>query len=108
MRKLDWKDLAKSVVRWDGILWITVIIIALLTGVALSSIYWKDLRGSQDSLGTTIRTVALVIGGVVAAILAMWRSRVAERQATTAQRGLLNERYQKRVDSSRGQDRTLR
>ena len=95
MRKLDWKDLAKSVVRWDGILWITVIIIALLTGVALSSIYWKDLRGSQDSLGTTIRTVALVIGGVVAAILAMWRSRVAERQATTAQRGLLNERYQK-------------
>ena len=95
MRKLDWKDLAKSVVRWDGILWITLIIIALSIGVALSLIYWKDLRGSQDSLGTTIRTVALVIGGVIAAILAMWRSRVAERQATTAQRGLLNERYQK-------------
>ena len=95
MRKLDWKDLAKSVVRWDGILWITLIIIALSIGVALSLIYWKDLRGSQDSLGTTIRTVALVIGGVIAAILAMWRSRVAEWQATTAQRGLLNERYQK-------------
>ena len=95
MRKLDWKVLAKSVVRWDGILWITLIVIALSIGVALSLIYWKDLRGSQDSLGTTIRTVALVIGGVIAAILAMWRSRVAERQATTAQRGLLNERYQK-------------
>ena len=95
MRKLDWKDLAKSVVQWDGILWITLIIIVLSIGVALSWIYWKDLRGSQDSLGTTIRTVALVIGGVIAAILAMWRSRVAERQATTAQRGLLNERYQK-------------
>ena len=95
MRKLDWKDLAKSVVQRDGILWITLIIIVLSIGVALSWIYWKDLRGSQDSLGTTIRTVALVIGGVIAAILAMWRSRVAERQATTAQRGLLNERYQK-------------
>ena len=93
--KTDWKDRAKSVVRWEGALWIILIIIAVSIGVALSLVYWKDLHGTQDSLGTTIRTVALVIGGVSAAILAMWRSRVAERQATTGQQGLLNDRYQK-------------
>ena len=95
VKRLDWKDRAKSVVRWDGALWVALIIIVLLICITLLLIYWEDLRGSQDSLGTTIRTVALVIGGMIAVILAMWRSRVAERQATTAQQGLLNERYQK-------------
>ena len=100
MKQLDWKDRAKSVPRllrvWVETQWVPLtILIALSTGGALSWIYWQDLRGSQDSLSTTVRNVALVIGGVVAAILAVWRSKVAERQAATAQQGLLNERYQK-------------
>ena len=37
----------------------------------------------------------LVIAAIVALPLAIWRSKVAERQAETAQRGLLNERYQR-------------
>ena len=90
VKRLDWKDRAKSVVRWDGALWVALIIIVLSICITLLLIYWEDLRGSQDSLGTTIRTVTLVIGGMIAVILAMWRSRVAERQATTAQQGLLS------------------
>ena len=82
-------------VRWEGQLWIISIAMVLGLGGFLSFCFWEDLHGDQDSLSTTIRNVALVIGGVVAVLLAIWRSRVAERQATTAQQGLMNERYQR-------------
>ena len=61
-----------------------------------------DLHGAQDSLSTTIRNLGLVVGGIEAILLAVWRSIVAQRQAAAAQRqadtsqqGLLNERYQR-------------
>ena len=95
MSKLDWKQVALRAVTWDGALWVALIVISLAIGGTLSWVFWGDLRGSQDSLSTTIRNVALVIGGVIAILLAMWRSRVAERQAITSQRGLSNERFQK-------------
>ena len=68
-----------------------------------------------ESNSTTIRNVGLVVGGIVAVMLAMWRSLVAQRQAdatlrqasaaflqaktaerqsTTALRSFLNERYE--------------
>ena len=87
--------LTRRVTSWDGFWWIAGIIIVLLLGSILSWNFWEDLRGDQDSLSTTVRNVALVIGGVIAMLLAVWRSRVAERQATTAQQGLMNDRYQK-------------
>ena len=76
---------------------------------------WKWLSGDESG-STTIRNLGLVIGGVIAIMLALWRSIVAhrqaltaqsqaetaqsqaetaQRQAQTAQRGLMNERYQK-------------
>ena len=39
--------------------------------------------------------MSFVIGGIVALFFALWRGRLAERQASTGQQGLLNERYQK-------------
>ena len=90
--------LTRRVTSWDGFWWIAGIIIVLLLGSILSWNFWEDLRGDQDSLSTTVRNVALVIGGVIAMLLAVWRSRVAERQASTTQQGLLNERYQKATD----------
>ena len=54
--------------------------------------YWDWLNGPN---GTTVRNIGLVAAGVIAILLAFWRSTVAERQAETAQAGLLNERYQK-------------
>ena len=57
---------------------------------------------TAESNSTTIRNIGLVVGGIVAVMLAIWRSLVAQRQADTAQRqsetsqeGLLNERYER-------------
>ena len=83
------------VARWEGFWWWGAGIGILTTGILLSWVYWEDLRGDQESLSTTIRNLAFVIGGIIAIVLAVWRSVVAERQANTAQRSLLNERYQK-------------
>lgn len=58
----------------------------------LAVIFWQDLHGG---LIATIRDVGLVIGGIAASLLAVWRSAIADRQANTAQQGMLNERYQK-------------
>ena len=95
MRKFNWKNLVLRVVLWDGALWVALIVVTLVVGVTLSWVYWKDLTSDQESLISTIRNLALVVGGVVAVLLAMWRSRVAERQAATSHQGLLNERYQR-------------
>ena len=81
----------------------------LAAGCLFSWVFWQELRGENESLSTTLRNLGLIIGGVIAIILAVWRSRVAERQASaaqaqagiahqqveTAQQGLLNERYQR-------------
>ena len=67
-------------------------LLLVMVSIFLSWRYWQDL---QDGLITTIRDVGLVIGGIVATLLAVWRSAIADRQANTAQQGLLHERYQK-------------
>ena len=89
--------------RW----WLIVILLLVVMTVGIWSLisYWEWLRsgpGGFESGSTTVRNVGLVIGGVVAIVLAVWRSRVAarqasaaQRQADTAQQDLLNERYEK-------------
>ena len=93
--------------KWDWPLWTTVIFVVLGIGVSLLFANWTDLRG-EDSNSTTIRNMALVLGGVIAGILALWRSIVAERQADTAQQSLLNERYQKGAEMLGSEDLTVR
>ena len=56
--------------------------------------FWDWFTGGESG-STTIRNIALVVAGLIALPLAIWRGFVAERQANTAQQGLLNERYQK-------------
>ena len=55
----------------------------------------QDWLSNWESWSAIIRNFGLVIAAGIALPLAIWRSIVAARQATTAQRGLLNERYQK-------------
>ena len=62
--------------------------------VVLLMLFWDWLSGGESG-STTIRNIALVAAGLIALPLAIWRGVVAERQAATAQQGLLNERYQK-------------
>ena len=79
--------------------------------VVLSFLFWDWLNGN-DSAGATIRNIGLVIAGSLALPLAIWRARVADRQASaahrqvdeaqrqvdTAQQGLLNDRYQQSAE----------
>ena len=62
--------------------------------ILLVVVYWEWLSG-WESGSTTLRNVALMVAGVIALWFAYWRSRVADRQAETSHRSLLNERYQK-------------
>ena len=64
---------------------LVVVILCIVVGVALG---WDWLRrgGGAESNGETLRNVILAVGAVVALVLAVWRSCVAERQAGTAQR----------------------
>ena len=112
----------KSIWFWFavvGLLIVSIVGLSIICPIWLEAI-WNWLREGMvteretftittESNSTTIRNVGLVIGGIVAILLAVWRSRVAERQADAAQeqarvaqqqadlaqRGLLNERYQR-------------
>ena len=74
------------------------IVFMLAMGVAVVvTIYVFEGSGQPSAAGARsvlVRNVGLVIGGAFAFWVAVWRSRVADRQADTAQRGLLNQRYQ--------------
>ena len=68
--------------------------------VVISVCFWDWLNGS-DSGSTTIRNIGLLLGGIYALLLAIWRSSVArqqaeatENQASVARHSLMNERYQ--------------
>ena len=69
-------------------------LMVLIVVLTLSILFW-DSWSWQESGSMAIRNLVLVIATIAALSLAIWRSKVAERQAETAQRGLLNERYQK-------------
>ena len=78
----------------------------LAVGVALWLLvkHWGWLNDGA-SPGETIRNIGLITAAVIALPLAIWRSIVAtrqavatQRQALTAQQGLLNERYQKATE----------
>ena len=82
--------------KWDWILWVILLVIVVAIGLSLSWEFRDILHDEErDSVSTTVRNLGLLIGGLVAILLAVWRSIVAERQADTAQQSLLNERYQK-------------
>ena len=75
--------------------WIAPLTLAVLLFVLVGvPLCWDSWRG-EESNGTAIRNLVLIMAAIAALPLAIWRSKVAERQSKTAQRGLLNERYQK-------------
>ena len=80
--------------------WICVVILCLVAGVVVPTVYWDWLRqGSPDpvSNGEAVRTVALVFGGGLAFVFALWRALVAQQQAEIAGRTLLDERYERGI-----------
>ena len=58
---------------------------------------WDWLVGDANR-SAVVRTVVLVLASVIGLPVALWRSWIAQRQAATAEGGLLNERYQKAAE----------
>ena len=85
-------------------LWTILLIFLLVVGIVFAIADWGAIwewlqeGDSRESNGATLRNVGLVIAAVIALPLAIWRSLVAQRQVDTAERGLLNERYQKSAE----------
>ena len=108
----DWlASIIRSLPTW---VYVTAIVLLLsLPAIWLAKYNWDWLRsagnGPEESNSTTLRNTGLLLGAVVAVILAMWRSSVAESQAkaalhqavvaqtqaNTAQESLRHDRYQR-------------
>ena len=94
MRAYNW--LKRAVPAW---IWVTVLVaLVLLVGSALSYRHWDWLASPVESGGTTIRNVVLVLAGLVALILALWRGAIGERQAGAAEQAVLDGRYQRGIE----------
>ena len=92
----------------DTFWWISGVVATLAIYTGLSWYFWEDLHGDSDSLSTTVNKLSLVVGGIIAIELAVWRSIVGERQVETAQRSLLNERFQKGAEMLGSEDLSVR
>ncbi len=100
-------------VKRDGLRWLRVglgiVVSILVLGGLLWAVwvYWDWLATvpqGRESRSTTARNVGLVIGGVIAIMLALWRSIVAHRQALTAQRQALTAQSQAEIAQRRLMD----
>ena len=104
MKLADWIRRLGLRVDVSGSAWPWIVAWAVFLLVAASVVwinfpYWLS---DNKSGSTTIRNIFLVVAALIARPLAVWRSKVAERQANAAQKksqiaqvGPLNERYQK-------------
>lgn len=78
-------------------------IVVLGSAVALrwdwvSTDFWEWVRSApsgDESGSTTIRNIGLVAGGIVALMLALWRSWIAQTEANTARKDLVHQRYRR-------------
>ena len=73
-------------------------ITVLITSIVVTVVSWDWLHPKESTTASnseTLRNVGLLIGGALAFVFALWRGWVAERQAETAQKSLLNERYER-------------
>ena len=82
----------------------TIVVLYILVAGGLSLHFW-DCLSEEESFSSALRNIVLTLGTPLAIFLAVWRSIVAQkqvetahRQAETAQRGLLADRYQRAVE----------
>ena len=92
--------LARSLTPGTACVAIALLALCLLVGIAAVKWllpFWDWLRsgtnGPAESHGTTLRNIGLLVAGVIALGLAMWRSLVAERQTRLSEQSLLQDRY---------------
>ncbi|MCE2422133.1 MAG: hypothetical protein J4G03_02250, partial [Gemmatimonadetes bacterium] len=69
-------------------------ILLIFGGLVAAALTWPGVRTHHEA----VRNLGLVVAGMIAIPLAVWRAVVAQRQAETARRSLLNERDQKAAE----------
>ena len=89
--------------------WVTAFsVILIIAGIVMTIVFWDQLILNSSAV-EVIRTIGLVVGGAIAFCVTIWRSSIAQKQAAAAahrshvaaeqasiaDQGLLNERYQK-------------
>ena len=83
----DWLERILRAILWALEQRLAIATLALLAAIVVVAILWWQ---SSDE----VRNFGLLAGGVVAVALAIWRSRVAERQADTAEATRLDARFE--------------
>ena len=83
----DWLERILRAILWSLEQRLAIAAFALLAAIVVVAILWWQ---SSDE----VRNFGLLAGGVVAGALAIWRSRVAERQADTAEAARLDARFE--------------
>ena len=99
MKPLDWKlRFNRSPAFAAAIVWVLIVLIG---GAIIVIEYWVWMGGGESG-SAVLRNLALAATAIIGLPIAIWRSRVAERQADSAQeqaensrRGLLGERFQR-------------
>ena len=85
----------RRLVRTFGF-WVAVTVgCVVCLSVFVSVKHWDWLKDGtgQTSNAEAVRNISLVVGGLVAILIGLWRSLVAERQSEIGERTYLNERY---------------
>lgn len=98
--------------------WVGLAVVGIISlGAYLTVTYWDWLLGGADyyNNASIVRNIVLVVGSIVAILIALWRSLVAERQAKTAkrqqeigERASLNERYRQAASMLGDSELTVR
>ena len=76
-------DDSKEESSWKWIPWI-LLGVYLLACFGVSYGYWDQLRGDEDSLADTLRSLGVVYGAPAGIVIAIWRSNSAREQAAAA------------------------
>ena len=74
--------------------WVVLVFLEIGISIGVLAAFW-DRFLHNPVLGETLRNAGLLVVAVVATTLAVWRSKVGERQVRLAERRLFEERHQK-------------
>ena len=89
------KDFWSWIIRpWSDRRWVVLVFFEIGISILVLARFW-DRFLQNPVLGETLRNAGLLVVAVVATTLAVWRSKVGERQVRLAERRLFEERHQK-------------
>ena len=81
-----------------GAFWVAALSFAIIALGALATWHWWCFLSLNDTSTNAMRNVALIGGGLIAWIFAIWRSSIAEQQADIAKQEHHHGRFQRAIE----------